>query len=338
MRCARGLAVLILVVGSVPAVADPRPPAPAEPSRALGLALQLDLRLRHEAVDDPRWVEPARAQTARGSLQGRLALPAGVEAVVTGEWIRRLGPARFDDGLPGAPGMPLVADPPAEELDEAYLAWHAHAGAAEWTAWAGRRGWGQANLRFLSGGPAWRHNRQSHDGLGLQWQQATLELEGFHLETTHRPLGNRSPRGVQDLDGEGLRLRWTPAASPYAEAYAQQLRFAEGGPIPASFSHRLTGLRLGARQSLAIGQLGIELDQARQDPLAVGGLAAGDYQRLALSLQRGRWTVSLEREQLGGDGRRSLQTPLAALHAFQGHADVFLRTPPDGLIDQALGL
>jgi hypothetical protein len=41
--------------------------------------------------------------------------------------------------------------------------------------------------------------------------------------------------------------------------------------------------------------------------------------------------VEAEWEVLEGDGRDAFQTPLATLHGFDGWADVFLRTPPDGL-------
>ena len=44
-------------------------------------------------------------------------------------------------------------------------------------------------------------------------------------------------------------------------------------------------------------------------------------------------TGTLALERLDGDGVQAFQTPLATLHAFQGWADVFLTTPPNGLRD-----
>ncbi|MBK8545616.1 MAG: hypothetical protein IPL62_20060 [Caulobacteraceae bacterium] len=43
-------------------------------------------------------------------------------------------------------------------------------------------------------------------------------------------------------------------------------------------------------------------------------------------------------ERLEGDGVRGFSTPLATLHAFQGWADVFLATPPDGVRDLYAGV
>jgi hypothetical protein len=42
-------------------------------------------------------------------------------------------------------------------------------------------------------------------------------------------------------------------------------------------------------------------------------------------------------EHLGGNGARSLQTPLATLHAFNGWADKFVVTPAGGLEDRYFG-
>ena len=39
-------------------------------------------------------------------------------------------------------------------------------------------------------------------------------------------------------------------------------------------------------------------------------------------------------ERLAGDGVKGFTTPLATLHKFQGWADKFLTTPPDGIVDR----
>jgi hypothetical protein len=57
------------------------------------------------------------------------------------------------------------------------------------------------------------------------------------------------------------------------------------------------------------------------------------YQLAEFGVRRGAWNVWLGGERLEGDGARGFSTPLATLHAFQGWADVFLTTPPDGLRD-----
>ena len=56
-----------------------------------------------------------------------------------------------------------------------------------------------------------------------------------------------------------------------------------------------------------------------------------------LGLAHGPVTLKLGQELLGGDASRAghrLLTPLATLHAFQGWADKFLVTPPQGVDDR----
>jgi hypothetical protein len=57
------------------------------------------------------------------------------------------------------------------------------------------------------------------------------------------------------------------------------------------------------------------------------------YVELTGGVKHDRYAVSVSLERLDGDGRRGFQTPLATLHAFQGFADVFVNTPPQGVRD-----
>jgi hypothetical protein len=61
------------------------------------------------------------------------------------------------------------------------------------------------------------------------------------------------------------------------------------------------------------------------------------YQSAELVVRRGDWSGTLGGERLQGNGVRGFSTPLATLHAFQGWADVFVNTPPDGVRDLYVG-
>ncbi len=59
-----------------------------------------------------------------------------------------------------------------------------------------------------------------------------------------------------------------------------------------------------------------------------------DYLALDLTATRGPLALRAGYESLEGEGaNRRFITPLASLHPFNGWADVFLATPPDGLDD-----
>jgi hypothetical protein len=62
------------------------------------------------------------------------------------------------------------------------------------------------------------------------------------------------------------------------------------------------------------------------------------YQHAELAIRRDRWTIMAGGERLEGDDARGFSTPLATLHAFQGWADVFSATPPDGVRDLYVGI
>ena len=60
------------------------------------------------------------------------------------------------------------------------------------------------------------------------------------------------------------------------------------------------------------------------------------YYQLELGASRPSWGVRAGIEVLSGDPRLAghvFQTPLASLHPFQGWADKFLNTPPQGIRD-----
>jgi len=83
----------------------------------------------------------------------------------------------------------------------------------------------------------------------------------------------------------------------------------------------------------------VDLDGARQQDYRANTTDFDVYYGKAkASVGRGAVDVAVAGEWLQGDGGSAFQTPLATLHAFQGFADVFLRTPVEGLRDFNLGL
>jgi len=62
-----------------------------------------------------------------------------------------------------------------------------------------------------------------------------------------------------------------------------------------------------------------------------------DYIAAEAALAHGPLGVTAGYEQLGGNGARAFQTPMATLHKFNGWADLFLVTPANGLQDWYAG-
>ena len=70
-------------------------------------------------------------------------------------------------------------------------------------------------------------------------------------------------------------------------------------------------------------------EDAFDSPLDYGAT----YYHLSTGLEGERCSLTVGYESLGDDNGASFRTPLATGHAFNGYADKFLTTPPDGLSD-----
>ena len=100
---------------------------------------------------------------------------------------------------------------------------------------------------------------------------------------------------------------------------------------PARLARGLFGHALGALRGAA--------EFATQEPHADGAdTNDADYHRLEAGWHIDPVGIDFAQETLGGDGTYGFSTPLATLHAFQGWADIFLATPPDGIRDRFVTL
>lgn len=327
----RGLAVALLILLPPQAAAVDAP-----------ASLQWGMRLRHETVDDDRWARQADGNTLRLMLCAESPTWQGWRALMALQAVRRLGPHRFDDAVQAEPDYPRINDPQAEEVGEAYLRWTGAPRGRAAEAWIGRRGLFFDNQRFIGGGPAWRQSWQSFNGVGVRLAMASgPRLELAEVSEVQGPQGNRSDRGRQPLHGHlaSLSAPLHPGGLTLA-AFGYWLDFGDAQALSSADSTKTFGASASGTLTMTPGaSFGYQLVMARQDRYA-GGTRANDepYRAIRLHAAWGGLRADAEFERLGGDGRYGLQTPLAALHFFNGHADRFLVTPRDGLDDQALTL
>jgi hypothetical protein len=107
-----------------------------------------------------------------------------------------------------------------------------------------------------------------------------------------------------------------------------------GIPDAPASSSTTFGARLTGRQPLGPVAMVYAAELARQsDRGANPADFALTYLLLEPGIAAGPVTAKLGYERLEGDGRAAVQMPLSTLHAFNGWADKFLTTPPDGLRD-----
>lgn len=292
-----------------------------------------EARLRYENVDQDGLAADADAFTLR--------VRAGVEAKA-GRWsalvegqgnLAIIGD--YFDGLHGAATWPLVADPKNIALARAQLRYAEPTFAVT----AGRQRIGFDDERFV-GSVGFRQNGQSYDAVRAE----ITPVKGVKADLSYA----WSVRTIWGIDGAGARQQavsgdnlfanlsaQTPAGKIAAFAYlVDQDEAAIQGFRMSSQSY---GVRLDGSQPLGKAKLAYQLSYARQsDWHRNPNDYAADYWLADVAVDLGGPRVGAGYEVLGaGDGvaLTSFQIPLATGFKFQGWADKFLVTPPDGVRD-----
>lgn len=328
IRARRPWRVLTLALGAFGAAWAWSSAASAQPAANAGTWI-VDTRLRYEGVSQDG-VDDASALTFRARLGYETQAFHGVRGLIEAEGVGHLNDD-FNDTLNGHTAFATIPDPEGLELNRLQLTWTGEGG---WRAVVGRQRIVLNNARFI-GNAGFRQNEQTFDAVRLEARPIRhLALTYLYLDRVLRTLGDRSPQGEwhsdshvveADLDGVygklsgyALLLDFSNAAAQSSETYGA--RWQKAWDIGA-YNARLT---LEAAQQSDYGNAPTRFDLG--------------YQSAELVVRRGDWSATLGGERLEGDGARGFSTPLATLHAFQGWADVFVNTPPDGVRDLYAGV
>ncbi|MEM9837878.1 MAG: alginate export family protein [Pseudomonadota bacterium] len=289
------------------------------------------VRLRAEHVDDRQVSEDGQLLSLSANLKGVWEPAPRWSFALSGEAVGALA-GRFDDGegLPQDRGV--IPDPSLLSLDEAFAEYRPFAGAR---VRAGRQRIVYDDERFI-GAIAFRQNAQSFDAVSAKASViGGLSIDLVSVFGVDRPLG---PRGQpRRLESESLLLR-AEVPFPFGSlvGYRYHLDLGDDAdPSPVQGGRSLTyGAAVSGRigtEPLSIGYLA-ELAQQENDET----LETVPFGRARISASASFWDVDVSYERLGA-GTQAFQTPLGTNHAFQGHADLFLTTPEDGLADLSIG-
>lgn len=287
----------------------------------------LNLRYRHESVDDAAFTRHAEADTLRLRATYNHRFTPHLTAQVEAEGVAELGD-RFNSTANGQLAYPVIPDARAFELNQAWLEWAGDKASAR----IGRQALVLDSARFIGNG-AWRQNMQSFDAVQLRWKATrALDVQAIYLDRVHRSNGDnaRDPLARERrLKAPLLRISHPlPGGSLVGYGY-----WIEDRDV-ANASTRTLGLRWNAGRGLGKDwKGGLTLERAQQVPWAdaTGGSTA--YTLVEPRLERGPLLLKAGWERLGAGRGRAFQTPLATLHAFNGWADKFGVTPVNGLRD-----
>ena len=298
----------------------------------------VDARVRYEHVDEDGQPRDANALTIR--------LRAGVEA--TRGNISALVEAQgtlaaidhYYDGVTGVATRPLVADPQNIALYRAQLRYQTDAFAVT----AGRQRIALDDERFV-GSAAIRDNGQTFDAVRAE----ITPLRNLTLDVTYA----WSVRTIWGINGTGARPTHVDGSNVFANlSYATPVGTLTGFAYlvdqneAAVQGYRLSsqtyGARLaGSRPLSTAAQLAWQLSYARQsDWHRNPNRYDANYYLADGTLTVSGWSLNAGYEVLGadrGEPLTSFQTPLGSNFKFQGWADKFLTTPPNGIRDLYFG-
>ena len=294
----------------------------------------IDGRLRYENVDQAPLAEEADAVTARLRLGIEAGKVLDTSIVVEGEFVTPIvTDYRPDPAVPFKTQYPVVADPESYELNRAHLTNTSIPGT---TITLGRQRINLDDQRFV-GAVGWRQNEQTYDALRVMSKPGAgpVSIDVTYLNRVNRIFGDGSPQG--DYEGDtvlGNIAYQTPIGKLTGFGYFIEIENIPGVAAAVRDSNATYGLRFAGEQPIGKTKLTYAASYAMQEDYADNPLTFElDYVLGEIGLTVSQFSGLVGIEVLDGNGAKGFTTPLATLHKFQGWADKFLGTPPNGLKD-----
>jgi hypothetical protein len=283
----------------------------------------LEVRPRFEAVDQANLAQKAEAFTVRTRLGWETAAWNNLKGLIEFEDVRQLGGEHYNTTINGKTAYPVIADPDVTELNRLQVTWTP---SKQFGATLGRQRINFDDQRFI-GAVGWRQDEQTFDAVRADLAVAKAKVAVVYVDHVNRVF-------AEDLDWDSQS--WLVNASYAGPAIFQ----------PSAFVYALDFDNAPGSSSLTAGLRVTGSAKAGDILLAYSASAANqkdhgdnpadfslDYRQAEVAGTLGVATLRATYESLEGNGVRGFATPLATLHAFQGWADVFLTTPPNGIDD-----
>ncbi|MFZ2996010.1 MAG: alginate export family protein [Sphingobium sp.] len=307
----------------------------------------IDVRLRYEGVDQAGLPRDANAVTMR-VRSGVEASTGDFAVLVEAEGVLALS-ERYNSGLNGNSAYPIVPDPQNVELNRIQLQYR---GLPKTLITVGRQRINLDDQRFV-GAVGWRQNEQTFDAARVEWTGVRRVKADVSYVWSQRTIWGVDGFGArqQAVRGDTILANVAYKMKPgtitgFAYIVDQDEAAVTYLGLPFSLSSQTYGARAAFGVPLAKGvKLNLLGSYARQSDHHRSRVDYGaDYWLGEVGIAAKGWTLTGGYEVLGADGAArnsvrgtplvaSFQTPLATLHKFNGWADKFLVTPPNGLRD-----
>lgn len=303
----------------------------AEAPQELRIVPILDARARYEAVEQGALEADALTVRLRAGAEARVG-PFSLLAEAEGTVAPVDDYNAFPFPLPGEsqrrPQHAVVADPENAELNRLQLRYGFDGGAVT----VGRQRIALDDQRWV-GSVGWRQNEQTFDALRGEARVGPVRADLTYAISQRTIFGeDAGPRTA--LDGDFLFAGLSSTMGPVqGRLFAYLLDYEEPFAL-ANSSQTYGGILSGSVPLAGSARVSLRASYARQSDYGDNPFDyAADYWSLEGGTSLAGFTIAAGWERLGSDRGRSVQTPMATLHKFNGWADLFLTTPPGGLED-----
>jgi hypothetical protein len=313
-------ATLLVGLASTAAQADGFQPAVSAVRESKPI---VDLRLRSESVDQAGMPKDAEALTLRARLGFETGKAWNTSFLAESDLLWPLQ-SHYNSTVNGKTAYPIVADAETYEVNRLQLT---NTSIADTTITLGRQRINLDDQRFV-GNVGWRQNEQTYDGLRVVNKSVrNLTVDVTYFDQVNRVFGKDSPVGRYKGDNYLANVAYQlPLGKLTGFAYLTDFKEA-----PRDSAETL-GARFTGEKPVQKVKVAWLASWARQTERANNPLSfAEDFYTLELTGTFRQYSLGAGYEVLEGNGVRGFSTPLATLHKFDGWADKFLTTPPNGL-------
>ena len=284
----------------------------------------VDLRLRSESVDQRGMPEDADAITLRARLGFETGKAWNTNLLAEADLL-----CPFDTGynstVNGKTMFPVVADAETYELNRLQLT---NTSVPDTTLTVGRQRINLDDQRFV-GNVGWRQNEQTFDSVRVVNKSiASVTVDLAYVDQVNRVFGKDSAAGRYNGANYLANVSYQLPALGKLTGFAYLLDFREA-PRDSSETY---GLRFTGERPVRKIKVAWLASYARQQEHANNPLRFEEnFYTIELTGTFRQYSLGAGLEVLEGDGVRGFSTPLATLHKFDGWADKFLTTPPNGI-------
>ena len=289
----------------------------------------VDARLRWEGVDQGELDADAVTLRLRAGAEAKLG---SFSLLAEGEGT--VAPVNHYNAFPfpiaddqRRPQYAVVADPQNVELNRLQVQYKSK----PLTATIGRQRINLDDQRWV-GSVGWRQNEQTFDAARGEAKLGPASVD-LTYAIAQRTIFGEDAGSRKSFSGDfvfaGIGSKLGPVEG---KLFSYLLDYDEDFFLPNS--SQTYGGFLSGTFPVKAAKLSFRASYARQSDFGRNPFDyAADYWSFEGGAKIAGFSLTSGWEQLGSDNGRSLQTPMATLHKFNGWADLFLTTPPAGLED-----